>query len=96
MICTNVPVSSYRSIPSRDVLQRPHGSLLGVVSDTAGDQRQVHADSDGAPQPLYTAGVCLLLQQRALSLQVLKGNKESRMSCSSLRAGFTGFTVTAR
>lgn len=68
-------VPSYRSISSCDVLQGSNGSLLGVVTHAAGDQWQVHPDSDGAPQPLYATGISFLLQQGALSLQLLGGNR---------------------
>lgn len=68
---TDVSVLSYWSIPSRDVLQGSDGSLLGVVTHTAGHQWQVHPNSDGAPQPLYATGVSILLQKGALSLQML-------------------------
>lgn len=65
---------THRSTSSCDVLQGSDGSLLGVVTHTAGDQRQVHPDSDGTPQPLYATGISFLLQQGALSLQLLGEN----------------------
>lgn len=79
-LLTELSVPSYRPLPSRDVLQGSDGSLLGALTHTAGHERQVHADSDGAPQPLYATGVCLLLQQGALSLQMLQ--EKQFVSCS--------------
>lgn len=70
----DLPVASYQSVPCRDVLQGSDSSLLGARTHTAGHKRKVHADSDGAPQPLYASGVWVVLQQGALSLQILQTN----------------------
>lgn len=72
MILWKSQVGSHRSVSGRDVLQGSDGRLLGAVTHTAGNERQVHPDGDGAPQPLDAAGVGLLLQQGALPLQMLR------------------------
>lgn len=74
MGCTRLPVPSYQSVACRDVLQGSDSSLLGALTHAAGHKGKVHADSDGAPQPLYALGVWLVLQQGALSLHILQGN----------------------
>lgn len=68
----NVPDPPYRSLPSRDVLQSSQGGLLCANAHAASQQGQVHAHSDGAPQPLDALRVRLVLQQGAAILQVLK------------------------
>lgn len=72
MILWKSQVGSHRSVSGRDVLQSSDGRLLGAVTHTAGNERQVHPDGDGAPQPLDATGVGLLLQQGALPLQMLQ------------------------
>lgn len=67
----NISVSSYRSVPCCDVLQRSDGRLLSLWTHAAGHQRQVHSDYDGAPQPLDAMRVGFVLQQGAAPLQLL-------------------------
>ena len=68
---------THHAVSRRDVLQRAQRRLLRVAPPTARHQGQVHAHCDGAPQPLDTARVGLLLQQGALPLRVLRGEGAS-------------------
>lgn len=70
-----MPLGSHRAASGRDVLQGSDRRLLGALTHTAGNQRQVHPDGDGAPQPLDAAGIGLVLQQGALSLHVLQRDR---------------------
>ena len=76
----------HHAVSGRDVLQRSERRLLGEVPDAARHQRQVHAHRDGAPQPLDAVRVRLLLQQGALSLQVL-GDERNRSARRQIREG---------